>query len=231
MLRAKLSSVRRMTDARKSGIALIAASAAMVITMAIHPRGLAASPDQAESVARMLIAVHALALASIPVMFLGAWGLSRRLDGPDRLAMSALVVFGFGAIALANAAVFDGLVMPALIRRLVASATDATKQEGWHLAMRYNFELNQAYARLYAVASGVALLLWSIAIVRKNQLSRTVGIYGCILGPVTVVAISSGLLTPSVHGFGILAVLQALWFVSVGAQLLSAASEATPAAG
>jgi len=206
-----------MLDARKSGTALIAGSAAMVITMAIHPRGLASTPEEAEAVARMLIAVHSLALAAVPVLFLGAWGLSRRLDAPDRTAMAALVIFAFGAIAVTNAAVFDGLVTPSLIRRIVFAAPD--KKDGWQVAMRYNFELNQAYARLYAVASALAILLWSAVIVRKGQLSRAVGIYGCILGPVIVAGIGSGLLAPNVHGFGALIVAQAAWFVVVGAQL------------
>ena len=212
-----LSSVRCMPDARKSGIALIAGSAAMVITMVIHPRGLATTPEGAESVARMLIAVHSLALASVPVLFLGVWGLSRRLDAPDRTAMVALVLYAFALVAVMNAAVFDGLVAPSLIRHIVSAAPE--KKDGWQLAMRFNFELNQAYARLYAVASAIAILLWSVVIVRKGQLSRAVGIYGCILGPIIVAAVGSGMLNPNVHGFGALIFAQAAWFVVVGAQL------------
>ncbi|HUJ41339.1 MAG TPA: hypothetical protein VLW54_12400 [Candidatus Acidoferrales bacterium] len=45
------------------------------------------------------------------------------------------------------------------------------------------------------------------------------GIYGCILGPVSIAAVCSGLLTPDVHGFGMLVVCQAIWFVAVGVQL------------
>jgi len=191
----------------------------MIITLGIHPRGLVTTPEEAESMARMLIAVHSLALASVPVLFLGAWGLSRRLDGSDRMAMAALVIFGFAGVAVMNAAVFDGLVAPAVIRHIVASAADIAKKDGWQLAMRFNFEMNQAYARLYAVASAVAIFLWSAVIVRKGQLSRAAGIYGCILGPVVVVATGSGLLTPDVHGFGMLVVCQAIWFVAVGAKL------------
>ena len=159
------------------------------------------------------------ALASVPVMFLGAWGLSRHLDAADRLAMAALVIFGLASIAVANAAVLDGLVAPQLIRHIVASAADAAKKDGWQLALRTNFEMNQAYARLYAVASAVAILLWSAAILRKGQFARAAGIYGCILGPATVGAVCSGLLRPDVHGFGMLVVCQAIWFVAVGAKL------------
>ena len=208
-----------MTDARRSGIALIAGSAAMIITMAVHPHGRVSSAEEAEGMARMLIAVHSLAMASVPVLFLGAWGLSRQLDAEDRMAMTGLVIFGFGAIAVMNAAVMDGLVAPELIRRIFASAADAAKKDVWQVALRFNFEINQAYARVYAVASGAAIVLWSAAILRKGRFARAAGIYGCILGPVTIAAVCSGLLTPDVHGFGMLVVCQAIWFVAVGVQL------------
>jgi hypothetical protein len=208
-----------MTDTRLAGIALIAGSAAMIITMASHPQSIPANPDVAEAVAHMLIAVHSLALASVPVLFLGAWGLSRRLDAPGRMAMVGLVLYGFALVAVTSSAVFDGLVAPSLIRRIVA-ATPAN-HDLWQLAMLYNFELNQAFARLFAVASSIAILLWSVAIVRRGVLSRAVGIYGCVIAPLIIVAVASGLLTPNVHSFGALIFAQASWFVAVGAQLYS----------
>lgn len=52
--------VRRMTDDRKSGLARIAGSVGMIVTMAVHPRGMV-SAAQVESMARNLTAVHSLA--------------------------------------------------------------------------------------------------------------------------------------------------------------------------
>jgi hypothetical protein len=79
-----------MTDDRKSGIALIAGSAGMILTMALHPHG-AIKPEQVESMARNLTIVHSLALASLMVLFLGTLGLSRRLRNADRLDVVGLV--------------------------------------------------------------------------------------------------------------------------------------------
>ena len=56
----------------------------MIITMAFHPSGHITSA-QLPNMIRMLILVHGLALACIPVMFLGTWGLSRRMVTPSRL--------------------------------------------------------------------------------------------------------------------------------------------------
>src|SRR4030088_3457915 len=101
--------VRNMTDNRKSGLALIGGSVGMIITMAVHPHG-AIAPAQVESMARNIIIVHSLALASLMVLFLGALGLSQRLKSPDRLDFIALVLFAFASVAVINAAVMNGLV-------------------------------------------------------------------------------------------------------------------------
>jgi hypothetical protein len=201
-------------------MALIAGSAGMIITMILHPTG-KVGPEGVESMVRMLVGVHSLALASMPVVFLGAWGLSRRVASADRLAMTALVLYAFATVAVMNAAVFDGLVAPNLIRQIVSTHDTATPgtSEGWRLVFNYNSSLNQAFARLYAVASSMAILLWSVAIVRDHALDRGVGIYGCVLGPITVIGVVSGLLNPDVHRFGLLIFGQALWFIIVGAQL------------
>jgi hypothetical protein len=70
-----------MTDDRLSGFALISASGGMIITMSLHPTGHIAA-SQVEPMIKALIAVHALALTCVPVLFLGAWGLRGALPLP-----------------------------------------------------------------------------------------------------------------------------------------------------
>jgi hypothetical protein len=188
----------------------------MIITMISHPGG-KISPAEIDHVARMLIGVHSLAIASIPVIFLGAWGMSRRIGGADRLAWAGLTLYALASIAVMNAAVCDGLLAPNLIRQIV-SATPETR-DGWRLVMNYNFQMNQAFARVYAVASSLAVVLWAVSILRNRTLGRGVGVYGVVLGAVTVVGIFSGFLTPDRHGFGMLIFGQAIWFLIVAAGL------------
>ena len=94
----------------------------MIITMISHPGG-KIGPAEVDHVARMLILVHSLALASIPVIFLGAWGMTRRIGGADRLAWAGLVVYALASIAVMNAAVCDGLMAPVLTMRKIVAAT------------------------------------------------------------------------------------------------------------
>src|SRR5271167_2622247 len=205
-----------MTDERRSAIALIAGSAGMIITMVSHPGG-KISPAEVDHVARMLIVVHSLALASIPVIFLGAWGMTRRIGGADRLAWAGLVLYAIASIAVMNAAVCDGLIAPVLMRKIVAATAET--RDVWQTLMNFNFQLNQAFARVYAVGSSLGVVFWSASILRYRTLGRGVGIYGVVLGVVTVAGICSGFLTPDRHGFGMLIFGQAIWFLVVAGGL------------
>jgi len=213
------STVRRMTDDHLSGWALIAGSIGMIITMSLHPSGQIAM-GQVEPMIRRLIAVHGLALACIPLLFLGAWGLTGRLASRDGLAVAGIVIYAFALMAVTNAAVADGLVTPGVLRQIVASSGSPTAVDGWRMMARYNFYVNQAYAEVFVIASSAAILLWSAAIWRSRQLARALGVYGCVLGLVTLLALFSGHLNLDAHGFGIIIFGQAAWFIAAGALLL-----------
>lgn len=195
----------------------------MIITMISHPGG-KISPAEVDHVARMLILVHSLALASIPVIFLGAWGMTRRIGGADRLAWAGLVLYAIASIAVMNAAVFDGLMAPVLMRKIVAASPET--RDVWQTLMNFNFQMNQAFARVYAVGSSLAVMLWSVSILRYRTIGRGVGIYGVVLGVVTVAGICSGILTPDRHGFGMLIFGQAIWFLIVAGGLWGLGAEA-----
>ncbi len=218
-----------MTDDQVSGLALIAGSAGSIITMSLHPSGHIAA-EQMEPMIRMLIGVHALALASVPVLFIGAWGLSRRGPGRDRLTMGALVLYTFALLAVMNAAVADGLVTPNILRQMVASAGSPAAIDGWRMVSRYNFYVNQGYAQVFVVASSMAILLWSVAMLRNRFLTRWLGIYGCILGGVVLLVLFSGHLRLDTHGFGAVMFAQAAWFIIAGSLLWRSEEPAAPAA-
>ncbi len=206
-----------MTDDRLSGLALIAGTCGMIITMSLHPTG-HVKADQIEPMIRMLIAVHVLALTCVPIQFLGTWGLSRRLASLDRLALAGLVAYTLALLAVMNAAVADGLVAPALFRQIVSSA-GSPAIDGWRMMSRYNFYVNQAYAQVFVAASSVAIVLWSASIWRNRDLVRGLGIYGLILALLTLFALVSGRLNLDTHGFGIVIYGQAGWFIVAGALL------------
>jgi hypothetical protein len=206
-----------MTDNRMGGLALILGSLAGIVTMVFHPTGHDFfAPGQFDSATRLGIAVHSLALASLPVSFLGALALSRRVWPRDRLAIAALVIFGFAVVAAMGAAVASGLVAPAVARQMVRAAQP---EEAWRAVFHYTGHLNQGFVQVFVAASSVAIVLWSVSMVRSGAFARGVGYYGMVSGALILLALFSGRLRLNVHGFGLVFLVQAIWFISAGALL------------
>jgi len=72
---------------------------------------------------------------------------------------------------------------------------------------------------VFVVASSSAILLWSISILRSGIFSRALGIYGSFVAPLTLIAVLSGHIRLNVHGFGMVVLGQAIWFISAGVLL------------
>jgi len=207
-----------------SGLALILGSVGSIITMGLHPTGHdLQAPGQFTPVMHMVVAVHALALICLPIMFFGAWGLSRRLIVPNGISRMALVFYGFATVAVMNAVAISGFMSPYITEQM--AKPDAAMHDMWHAMLHYNGQLNQAFAMVYVVAASIAILLWSISMLKSKEFWTSVGIYGCILGPVTTVAVLSGRVTLGVHGFGMIVLGEAIWYVFVGVMLMRAKEE------
>jgi hypothetical protein len=208
-----------MKDYRLGGIALIVGAISGIITMSLHP--VAGShpitPDQFEKLAFFLVGTHALAIAGVPFLFLGALALKRRLDSPGRIALTALVIYGLGLVAVTIAPAMSGLVGTEIIRKMIA---DAPGREQWRTLLEYNHLINQAFAQIFVVASCGAVALWSFMIVKRRAFPIGIGIYGLLLGPALVIAMISGSLRLDVHGFGLIVFSQAVWFILMGILLV-----------
>lgn len=210
-----------MTDDRKGGLALLAGTLGMLVTMSIHPSGHELfEPGGFETARRLAVGTHALALASMPLSFLGTLALARRLAGPDRLAVAGLVLYGFALVAGMVAAAISGLVAPELARGMLDAA--AGERALWNALLEGNHEVNQAFAKILVFGSSAAIVLWSAAILRSHALARWVGLYGLVASAVVVLALGSGHVRLDVHGFGLIVLAQAVWFLAVGVQLVRA---------
>ena len=219
-----------MRDNRLGGLALVIAAVASVITMAVHPSGHhgVMSRREMEILGWLTRGVHGFAIASLPIAFLGALGLTRYLQASNRIAVSALVIYGFGLAAIMAAAAMSGFVAPTVMSQLVAGdrMTDVRR-----LFLDYTFALNQAFASVFVVAGCAAVFLWSVAIWRSGLLWRGLAIYGLVLGLGIILIFLSGHLSLDVHGFGIVAFTQSIWFVLAGLGLYGSNQERHPSSG
>jgi heme A synthase len=219
-----------MTDDRKSGIAFLAGSLGGIVTMAIHPTGHGVmTPAQAEALAFTSEFAHTLAMVSFLVLFLGAMGLTRRLarhdseTAPDRLAIMAIAVYTFAAMALLIATAVSGFIVPDIIRHMIG---DAANQAQWRMIIDAVFAFNQAFARIYSVAASLAIVLWSASAIRNGGLNRGIAVYGSIAAVVLTLLIAVGHLRLNVHGMAVVVFAQALWFVLAGVEMLRKAQPA-----
>jgi hypothetical protein len=200
---------------RLSGWALIAGSVGILVTLVLHPneRGLF-DPTQVESVARMTIVVHSIALFALPFLFIGGLGISQRIGWDSSGAVAALIFFGFALVAMMNAIVIDGLVTPGLARAMVKAGSD--QAAAWKVALSHNGLLDGAFMNVFLMASSLAIALWSAAMARS---ARGIAIFGCLIAVATIASQVTGLLSQHPHLFFLVLIAQVIWLVINGAAL------------
>ena len=206
-----------MKDNRLGAIALIIGAITGVVVLTFHPGGGGhehrVTPAQFEVLVAVIVGVHVLAISGLPFAFLGATALSRKIDSPNRVALVALVIYGFSLVAVMIAASMSGLVMPLLFRRMVAHGPDADQ---WRMLVDYTHSINQSFAQIGAVGASVAILLWSFVMIKRRLLSVALGIYGLLLALIIVICLFAGKLNLELHGFRIITLAQSTWFLIAG---------------
>ena len=204
-----------MKDNRLGAVALILGALSGMITMSLHPVAgpHPITPAQFERIVPVNIGVHALAIAGVPLLFLGALALSRRLNAVDRLSIAGLVVYSLGLFTVTIAAAMSGFVQTDVIREMIKQHGTPSGEQ-WHALMAYTFRLNQAFAAISNNASCAAITIWSIVVVKDRLLGIGLGIYGLVLGPAVILLLSLGGLRLDVHGEGLIVFCQAIWFIT-----------------
>lgn len=196
------------------GIALIIGTLGGVITMIFHPTGhdLLNQPDEiARRNELIATAVHILAIISLPITFFGLLGFCRRLGLENPLTSLGLIVYGFGSVAIMSAATLSGLVGPVLTRKILES-DEATKKILYAI-LKSNYELNQGFDKIFVVAVGVAIIAWSILLLKKSKFMQITAIVGFLVGAFALIGTFSGYLKMDIHGFGAFIFAQSVWLI------------------
>ncbi len=209
-----------MSTNRTTAIALIAGSLAGLVTMILHPTGHDIVANASAGMSNTLnSAVHLLSIIAQPLVLSGALGITVRLTARRDLAFGAFVFFALGSFAVIIAGVASGFIAPATLQGM-APADDA--QRAAMLGdLRYTGIVNQAFARIYVIFAGVALVLWSLAILQGREMSRALAAYGVLVGATLVVTVAIGALPLDIHGFGAVVLGIGAWFVWAAIGLLA----------
>jgi hypothetical protein len=196
-----------MTFERAGAFALIAGTLAMIVVMAHHPEGIHQGPGAA-AMLRLALIVHAVAIATTPLLTFGMFAVTRYL-GATPAATLALIFYAFGALTVMLAATMSGLVAPRLIE---AGAN--------HDLLRLSWSFNQAFATIHVGMFSAAILFYALAWGAKGVMSAVVQIAGFIIGLGVLAWLVSGTLTLNVQGMGAVVLAQGLWFVLAGIAML-----------
>lgn len=204
-----------MTSQRAAGIALIAGSLAGLVTMALHPTGRDVVGNAQSGGHNMLaVGVHALAIGAIPVLVSGLLALSARLSKQSMLGWPAFVCYALASVAVMIAAAASGLIVPSLMHGYAEA--DATLREVIHQQTHFAGAINQAFAKIFTVFSGTAILLWSLAMRRTDSFGVRLPVFGLLAGVATIAGVLSGHLQLDIHGFGTVMLAQGIWLVWTG---------------
>jgi hypothetical protein len=204
---------------RNAGLTLIIGVFSPLLVLGMHPTAGDLTGDASSRQVLINQVVHGVALAAQPLVFLGLVGVSRYLEWSEN-AIAALVVYGFGIVAVLSAAVLSGFVAPDIVERL--GAAGATPDARYQALLAYTGFLNQAFAKVNVTASGVALALWGCAMWRTRHFPRATAVIGVVVGTALACGTLIGYLRLNVQGIIIVTLLQAVWMIPVAVHLLRA---------
>ncbi|HYF31250.1 MAG TPA: hypothetical protein VD993_09035 [Chitinophagaceae bacterium] len=196
---------------KNAGIALIVFTILMTFTMVLHPAG--GSFEYLLKVKMRIITTHAIALCSLPFALVGFWGLTRKLGTEYLLSVSALATMIFGLIAVMMAATVNGLVLPIFIQRYEGASPEVI--ESLKPLLRYNFSINNAFDYIYTAAFCLAILFWSIAIIRTRKLPVSLAYAGLVLSVIAAVIFEAGF-AGHLGGFRLFVTSIVIWILLVG---------------
>jgi hypothetical protein len=215
---------------RTAALALLTGVLLGAATMALHPTGRDVVDNASAGAPNTLAAaVHALALLALGLQLAGTLALPSRLEARRDVAVGGCVFFALAVVAGLVAAAASGFMAPAAVRGL-GGADEATRAAMLG-ALRFTRLLNQAFAQLYVVLSGAALLLWSSAILGGRGMPRPLGLFGVLVGLGLPAAALSGHLRLGIHGFGLVVLAEGLWLCGAAALLWRAPAPGTRPGG
>lgn len=203
---------------RSAALALIAGSLAGLVVMALHPTGGDVVREASSGGSNtMVAAVHWVAILAQALVLAGALALTVRLRARRDLAIGAYTFFAVATVAVIVAGIASGILGPSALRNL--DVADEQRRAMALNDLHYTALINQAFASVHIVLSGIAILLWSGAMLIGRELSRPLAVYGLVLGALLVAGIATGHLTPDIHGFGAVVLGEGIWLTWVAVRL------------
>ena len=190
-----------MIQPRQSALLLMTGVLLPLLVLVMHPTGHELADDPSGRMRAVNALVHGIAIACLPLLATGLAGLCTWLRWSATSSL-AFAIYLLSSACNLVAAMMSGFVGP---RVLSGGATpDAS-------LLHFTHDINQAFATCAVVATGIAFVLWSMALHRRGK--TWLAALGVVIGIVQVTGILSGLLQLDVKGILLATALQAAWLL------------------
>ncbi|HMH21046.1 MAG TPA: hypothetical protein VK563_04695 [Puia sp.] len=188
--------------------------------MVLHPTG--GPIEYIQKISTLIMTTHALAILSVPLWILGFWGLTKRLEDDSLIALTAFITMCIGLFAVMLAATVNGLALPLYVNHYLGATPE--KISAIKPVVTYNTTLNHALDLVYTGASCIAVLLWSIRILKTRKLPVWLGWFGIVLAVVAAIPMNTGFFFADLTGFRIFIAGFVIWTVLAAISLRKQAS-------
>lgn len=210
---------------RVYGAALVASVVGLIVTVLFHPTGaqIRETTDAFEHELLVNILVHALALSSLWLSLVGLIGLSRQLGLARADVAAALSAFALAVMSGTIAGSINGFVVTELARSMATA--DEAARSGLQILSTYSRHVNGVFAKLHVATSSLAILLWSVAMLR-TQFTKVLPFVGFAAALVGVAVFFNGRLHMNVHDLMYVVLGQSVWMAWAAVLLIRRSHEA-----
>lgn len=202
---------------KSTGISLISGALLLIATMVLHPSG--GSMEHIIQISSTITITHSMAILCLPIILFGFYGLTNKLLEKWKASILAFIIMSFSLVAALFAALVNGLTLPYFLGQYANSIEENTAV----LApiVNYSFALNKPLDYIFIVGCCLAILIYSIIIIRSNKMPRWIGYLGVSIMVFAIIGASTGFVFTSLTGFRLFTFSLAAWILSAGGWLVS----------
>jgi hypothetical protein len=184
----------------------------------IHGHGLENLVTEMQRQAAADRIVHGALIGLLGFLLHGFTCLASRLGLDSFVVRAGLIAYAMAAGGMVAAALADGFITPEFIGRFHGRPT--AELETMKEIMAFCGVGIRVCTRFGVVAMSIAVVLWSVALLRGHGLVRAVGILGWLAGAAPLFAMPMGLLPMEVNGVLAFMLAQAAWSGAVAMLLV-----------
>ncbi|MCL4865764.1 MAG: hypothetical protein KJZ47_07705, partial [Gemmatimonadales bacterium] len=188
---------------RPAGIAIVVGSLVSVFAMGHHPSVSSGGTEAVAEAAREAAVagvVHGGLIAMMVAMAYGLWVFAERLGLSAGIVRLGAVSYVLGLGAMLGATLISGFIVPGLSNHYAGGGADLGTMEAARHLMTFGFVANQVLAKLGAVATSAAIVLWSVRLAGRAGANRAIGWFGMALGAELAALLLGGYLRLDVEG-------------------------------